>query len=284
MATKNNLKIGSTFTAYGSTITVAGIFASSSTDQTLNGEVIVSLPTEQSLSGQSGDVTSAVATVNSLDNLDSATTSIKNALGSSADVTSAEQQANETVAPLNSVKNISLFSLIGAVIAGSIIILLTMIMIVRERRREIGVLKAIGASNVRIMFQFMTEAVTFTVLGAVIGLLIGVVGGNPVTKLLVNNSSTTPSTSITGGGPSSTATSGGVSVRASGGGGGGFFSRGIGGGGRTAVNSFKDIHTVIGYSIILYGLGAALIIAVVGSSIASFFIAKVRPAEVMRVE
>jgi putative ABC transport system permease protein len=282
MASKNNLKVGSTFSAYGTTMTVAGIFNGSSADQTLNGEVIVSLPTEQSLSGQSGDVTSAVATVDSLDNLDSTTTAVKNALGSSADVTSAEQQANQTVAPLNSVKNISLFSLIGAVIAGSIIILLTMIMIVRERRREIGVLKAIGASNIRIMLQFMTEAVTFTIIGAAIGLLIGVVGGNPVTKLLVNNSTST-STS-TSAGPGVSVSTGGApgALRTGGGGGGGGFLRGIGG--RAAVNSFKNIQTSIGFSIILDGLAAALVIAIVGSSIASFFIAKVRPAEVMRVE
>lgn len=281
MASKNSLKVGSTFTAYSTTMTVAGIFTSSSSNQALNGDVIVSLPTEQSLSGQSGDVTSAVATVDSLDNLDSVTTAIKNTLGSNADVTSAEQQANDTVAPLNSVKNISMFSLIGAVIAGSIIILLTMIMIVRERRREIGVLKAIGASNLRIMFQFMSEAVTFTIIGAVIGLLIGVIGGNPVTKLLVNNSSTSTSTTAAAGGAAFSPGGGGAVSRT---GGGGSFFHGLSGGGRTAVNSFKDIHTVIGYSIIFYGLGSALIIAIVGSSIASFFIAKIRPAEVMRVE
>ena len=37
------------------------------------------------------------------------------------------------------------------VVAGAIIIFLTMMMIVRERRREIGVLKAIGASNVNVV-------------------------------------------------------------------------------------------------------------------------------------
>jgi putative ABC transport system permease protein len=279
MASKNNLSVGSTFSAYGTNLTIAGIFSSPSSDQTLANNVVVSLPVEQSLSGQSGDVTAAVATVNSLDNLNSATTAIKNKLGSAADVTSAEQQANNTVAPLNSVKNISLFSLIGAVIAGAVIILLTMIMIVRERRREIGVLKAIGASNIRIMFQFMTEAVTFALIGAAIGLLIGVVGGNPVTRLLVNNS-TSSSTSTTGIPPGPAAPSAGTTITTVRGGGG--FFRNIGG--RTLTNSFSHIHSAIGFSIILYGLAAAIIIAVVGSSIASFFIAKIRPAEVMRVE
>jgi len=282
MASKNNLKVGSTFTAYGNTLTVVGIFKTS--NQADENNVIVSLPTEQSLSSQTGDVTSAVATVDSLDNLDSVTTAIKNTLGTSADVTSAEAQANATVQPLNSVKNVSLFSLIGAVIAGAVIILLNMIMIVRERRREVGVLKAIGASNIRIMVQFMTEAITFTLLGAVIGLIIGVVGGNPVTKLLVNNSTSSTSTSTTAGPGFGVTTSGGGSssapvIRSNAGG--GIFNRVAG---RSTVSSIKNIHTVIGWSILLDGLAAALVIALVGSALASVLISRIRPAEVMRAE
>jgi putative ABC transport system permease protein len=277
MASKNNLSVGSTFTAYNTTITVAGIFKSS--DEGVNGTVIFSLPTEQRLSGQTGDVTSAVATVDSLDNLSSATTAIKNTLGSTADVTSSVAQANETVAPLNSVKSVSLYSLIGAVIAGGVIILLTMIMIVRERKREIGVIKAIGGSNLRIMFQFMAEALTLTILGAVIGLVIGVIGGNPVTKTLINNSSTTTSTTTA-------ATPGGSGFAGRGGGGAGFgggFRRTFGSQSST-VQGIKDIHTEIGWSILAYGLGAAVLIALIGSAIAAGLIAKVRPSEVMRAD
>jgi putative ABC transport system permease protein len=151
---------------------------------------------------------------------------------------------------------------VGAVIAGSVIILLTMIMIVRERRREIGVLKAIGASNLKVMFQFMVEAITLTVLGAGIGIVLGVIAGNPITHLLVTNS--TSSTSV------------GVGAGGRGGGGRGGFG--------FVRNNISSIHAAIGWSIILYGLAAALIIAILGSAFASFFIAKIRPAEVMRVE
>ena len=275
MASKNNLKVGSTFTAYGTKLTVAGIFTSNT--QAANGTIVLSLPAVQRLSGQSGDVTSAVATVDSLDNLSSVTTTIKNTLGSSAaDVTSAQDQANLTVQPLNSVKNISLYSLVGAVIAGGTIILLTMVMIVRERRREIGVLKAIGGSNVNVMLQFMVEAVTLTVLAAGVGIVLGVIAGNPITHLLVTNSNTSSSQGVPG-------NPGG---RVGGGGGGGFRSfggaagRGLGG----LRSSVTNIHAAVGWSIILDGLIAALLIAVIGSSLASFFIAKIRPAEVMRIE
>jgi putative ABC transport system permease protein len=284
MASKNNLKVGSTFTAYGTTLTVAGIYDTSSssasaTSKAASDNVIVSLPTEQRLSGQSGDVTGAVATVDSVDNLSSVTTAIQNTLGSStANVTNSQDQVNQTIQPLNNVKTISLYSLIGAVIAGSVIILLTMIMIVRERRREIGILKAIGASNTRIIFQFMSEALTFTIIGAVIGLSVGVIAGNPVTNMLVTNSANT-TTQGPGGGQF---TNGGPGA-AQAGGGGGFFRHG--GGGFSSVRAgITNIHTSVGITILLEGLGVAILIAAIGSAFAGWLIARVRPSEVMRAE
>lgn len=264
LASKNNLKVGSTFTAYSTTITVSGIFDAGNTFS--NNQVIMPLATVQKLAGEVGDVTSATLTVDSITNVASVTTAAEKVLGSAADVTNAAAQAQTTIAPLQNIQSISLYSLIGAVVAGAIIILLTMIMIVRERRREIGVLKAIGASNLKVMFQFMVEATTLTVLGAVIGIVLGVVAGNPITHLLVTNSTT--NTTIT-------SSFGGVTTKISGGGG-----RGLG----FVRNNVSSIHAAIGWSIILDGLAAAIIIAVVGSALASFFIAKIRPAEVMRVE
>ena len=260
LAAKNNLKVGSTFTAYGTAVNVAGIFDAGNTFS--NNQVLMPLAAVQTLSSQAGSITSATAVVDSITNVDSVTTAAQKSLGSAADVTNAAATALQTVAPLENIRTISLYSLVGAIVAGSVIILLTMIMIVRERRREIGVLKAIGASNAKVMFQFMTEAVTLTSLGAVIGIALGVVAGNPITKLLVTNSTSSTGAAIQRGG--------------------GGFGRAFGRAG--LQNSISNIHAAVGWSIILYGLAAALIIALVGSAIASFFIAKVRPAEVMRAE
>ena len=275
MASKNNLKVGSTFTAYSTTLTVSGIFTSAS--GALSNDVIVSLPTEQRLSGESGAVTSATATVDSLSNLSSTTSVISKALGSSASVVSAQTEANNTVAPLNSVKNVSFYSLVGATIAGAAIILLTMVMIVRERRREIGVLKAIGASNTRVVSQFMAEAVTLTLIASVIGIGLGVVAGNPITQTLVSNSTNSSTGASNGPMPGS---GGGGFFRA---GGSGFGGR-IGSGGHVLRQDISSIHSVVGWSIILYGLGAAILIAIVGSACASWMITKIRPSEVMRTE
>lgn len=248
LAAKNNLKVGSTFTAYKKTVKVAAIFTADT--RTGNSSIILPLPTLQRLTKQTDLITSGVATVDSLENLAGATAAVQKALGTSADVNSPLDQAKKAIEPLRSVQSISLYSLIGSVVAGAIIILLTMIMIVRERKREIGVFKAIGFSNLRIMLQFAFEALTFTVLAALIGLVIGIVAGNPVTSALVQNTNTEPGIGFDG----------------------------------DALNNIRDIRAIVDWHIIAYGFGAAVGIALVGSVLASFFIAKVRPAEVLRSE
>jgi putative ABC transport system permease protein len=270
LATKNNLKVGSTFTAYSSKMTVVGIFDAGNTFS--DNQVIVPLATEQKLSAQPNDITSATLNVDSISNVASVTSAASKKLGSAADVTNAAAEAQNTITPLQNIQSISLYSLIGAVAAGAVITLLTMIMIVRERRREIGVIKAIGASNMKVMLQFMVEATTLTVLGAVVGIALGFVAGNPITHLLVTNSttSTTASLSVSG------EPGGAVSVTAT--------PHGFGGGLHSFRNNLTTIHAVIGWSIIAEGLAAAIVIAIVGSALASFFIAKIRPAEIMRVE
>ncbi len=280
MAGKNSLSVDSTFTAYNATLTVAGIFTTSSDNQGANNTVVLSLPALQRMSSQSGVVTSAVVTVDSLDNLSAATSSVKSSLGSSADVTSAQEQADNTVKPLNSVRTVSTFSLIGAVVAGAVIILLTMIMVVRERKREIGVVKAIGGSNLRIMGEFMVESLTLAVLGAVVGLIIGVIGGQPVTKLLVNNSSDSTTSAQTSfqQRPGGAVSGGSAQPRAFG----GNFGAGLRRNG--AVQGISNVKAQVGLGILLDGFGAAVLISVLGSALAVGMIARVRPSTVMRSE
>ncbi|MDB5178189.1 MAG: transporter permease, putative transport system permease protein [Patescibacteria group bacterium] len=261
LATKNNLKVGSTFTYGTTTVTVSGIFDAG--NKFANAGVIMPIATVQTLSAQPGQISTATITADDITNVPAAVTAIKAKLGTKADVVSQQDTATNAIAPLENIKTVSLYSLIGALTAGAVITFLTMLMIVRERRREIGVLKAIGASNVKIVVQFVAEAVTLTSMGAVVGVIGGLLLSNPVLKLLVTTST---STSTTGAGP---------------GGGGRGFARIIGGFGG---QSLQNLQAVIGYDILLYGLLAALIIAVVGSALPAWLIAKVRPAEVMRGE
>jgi putative ABC transport system permease protein len=262
LATKNTLKVGSTFTAYSKTFTVVGIFDTKSTFS--NSEIVVPLKTLQTLSGING-VTTVIANVSTINVLSTTATSIQSNLGTNvASVTTGQTNNASIISSLNSIKTIALYSLIGALVAGSTILFLSMLMIVRERRREIGILKAFGSSNGGVVRLFVAEAMTLTGMGAAAGVILGILLSNPVLKVLVNNSSTTPTTGGFGGRPP----------------GGGGFGNPVGFGSST----LSSLHAAVGINVLIFGVIAAIIIAFVGSAIPSYIIAKVRPAEVLRGE
>jgi putative ABC transport system permease protein len=71
---------------------------------------------------------------------------------------------------LGSVAGISL-------LVGGIGILALMVISVRERTREIGVRRAVGARQRDILVQFVMEATTLSLLGGLVGIVIGLAGG-----------------------------------------------------------------------------------------------------------
>ncbi len=264
LASKNNLIVGKTFTAYGKTFTVNGIYTTGNTFQ--DSGIIMPLATVQNLSGQPGQVSSVIAKVDSGSNVNASVNSLKSTLGNKADIVSQAQQAEDSVASLQSISSLALASVIGSAIAGAIIILLAMIMIVRERRKEIGVIKAIGGTNKKVMAQFISEALTITVVGSIIGLTLGVLVSGPMTSSLVSSSQNSSSSSQliarTSGGP------------------GGF----IRGGFNRVGSNLTQVTSSITPQVFAISVGITLLIAIVGSAVPSWFIARISPAEVLRTE
>jgi putative ABC transport system permease protein len=88
-----------------------------------------------------------------------------------AEILEAAQETSQTFSLLlGSVAGISLF-------VGGIGILAMMVISVRERIREIGVRRAVGARRRDILLQFVLEAASLSLAGGLIGIVVGLTGG-----------------------------------------------------------------------------------------------------------
>lgn len=270
LAEKNKLNIGSTFTGYDRTFKVIGMYDGGS--EFANAGLLLPLSTMQEVSQQIGEVSSIVVKVDSIENIESVKTAITNTLGKDkVEVSSSAQSTDDAISSLESIQKISIAGVVIAVIAAGVIVFMIMLMIVRERKREIAVLKSIGASNFIITTQFVAEAVTLTVCSVVVGILIALAASNGLTKVLISTNTADSSQSSQGQGDQ-----------------GGRFRRMIGGPSAQTETSAKDllsdVKTNVGASLLVQGLFAVVLIGVLGSAIPAYAIAKVRPAEVMRGE
>lgn len=266
LAEKNSLSVGSTFTINDQAYTVTGLFDAGTAFG--NNAVYVTLPTAQTLAGTPGELSSMIVTVNSMDNVATAKTALQAALGTDkADVTQG-QNLQTAVSSLDSVKNISFIAFIAALGTAGLIILLIMVMLVRERRREIGVLKAIGAPNRTIGLQFVLEALVLAALGSAVGAAIASFASGGIASALISSNT-------------STATAG-RNFPAGAAGGGTF--RGQGGPFGGASQLLNSVTASASPGVIAGGIAAVFGVAIIGALVPALLTARIRPIEVLRGE
>ena len=106
----------------------------------------------------------------------------------------AEYKVQTLAAILSAAQNISLALTVVLIVISFIALLISgigimniMLVTVKERTREIGIRKAIGAARLEILYQFLIEAFLISGGGAVIGILIGVAIPVLVQQLLPGN-------------------------------------------------------------------------------------------------
>jgi putative ABC transport system permease protein len=87
------------------------------------------------------------------------------------------QEVTETAEKVAGTFNLFLILVAGiSLIAGGVVVSNLMLISVSERRKEIGLRKAVGARKKNITFQFLIEATAVTFTGGIIGIALGVAG------------------------------------------------------------------------------------------------------------
>ena len=88
------------------------------------------------------------------------------------------QTSNDLLSAWNTINNILLAAIPGLVsvslVVGGIVIMNIMLLSVSDRTREIGLRKSLGAKRRDILFQFLTEASTLSIVGSIIGIAVGI--------------------------------------------------------------------------------------------------------------
>ena len=262
LATKNNLSVGSEITIGTDQVAVVGIYTSG--QQFGDNMLVMPITTVQRLYSMDG-ATSITVSADDINNVDTVVTEIRGIWDTNtADVVTAQEEYSRISGSITNASSSSQTGMLISFIVAAVVVLLSVILVIRQRIREIGIMKAIGASNWQIGLQYGAETTAMTVVAAIVGVLLSVLLGQQVANLF-NGSSNTPG--IPGG------FGGGGRVAMFGGGGGRIFSGTIGG-----------IHVAFSPEVLLIAFGTAVVLAIVASIVPVWYIARVRPAEVLRNE
>ncbi len=183
---EQNVPLGKSISFRGKLLVVKGVFdefksTPFSFGADLNDAIFIPYTTSKSLSQGSSQVFQLLAKPTNPKDVDSVQKNIHNDLlavhAGQDDFTVLKQ--DETLAVTSNVLNIltALVAGIAAIslIVGGVGIMNVMLVSVTERTHEIGIRKAIGATNRQIMTQFMVESMMISVVGSIIGVLCSLV-------------------------------------------------------------------------------------------------------------
>jgi len=178
LATRLGLSVGDVFQVQPANdsilrrLRVAGVFSSGlfEYDSTW---IYVSMETASAVAGNNHAASVISVQVNDIDNVKQVSADVSKTLGNSYTIIDWQQANQPLFAALALERRMGLF-VIGLIIAISTLNITTMlILVVVERRRDIAILNALGATRTSVMLLFIIEGAVVGAIGAAVGVVIG---------------------------------------------------------------------------------------------------------------
>lgn len=250
-AENRGLTVGSRFDDKGTEREVIGIFTSGFSFG--DNQVVAPLDTVQEGYGQQGKLTLIWVTTDKVQNVGPVVEALKRRFGDSVDIVTPEGKVRFLSQNFDRLERNGLVgSWVSFAMAG-VVALFTLVIITLERTREMGVLKAIGASNRHVALQFVSEGVGLVLLGGLLGLAAYLtVGPTLVNEFLGLNQTTgaTPGAEM----------------------------------GLAPATALLDVDYNLTVGAALLVLGLALALGILGSLYPVYRAVRMRPAEALRYE
>jgi len=197
-AERNNLDVGSNIVINKEKIKIIGIVNARSLYEIRTGEkemsfnmeergidmVYIPFKTAQRLLDREGKVINLLVTVDSIDNVKKTVDYINNKLSDGKMVATHGSEDLPGFLFFNNLKRISKVTTISSFMVGASIIILIMFINTRNRAKEIGILKAIGASNINISAQFLAESVSLCIIALILSTVITLAISRPLANFI----------------------------------------------------------------------------------------------------
>ncbi|MGD0455720.1 MAG: ABC transporter permease [Solirubrobacteraceae bacterium] len=195
LAAERHVHAGGVIPVDGHSFRIAGVYHSGILFE--DSGAVLALPVAQMLVGRPGEVTDVVVQLAPGSRASTAAPAIERALPGTQVITD-PQQALRAGADSTLISKAVLVIVVIALIVGGISVTNTMAMSIMERQGELGLLSTVGWSPLRVASLVLGEGVAVSMLGAAMGLLVGVIGGGLLVHALGVNSYVSPSVTAWG--------------------------------------------------------------------------------------
>ena len=167
-----NKTVGDTVKLFSQEFKIVGIFETGSMWEDAGS--FMSLPLLQELAEKPDEVSMIFVKIKPDSNLEEITSNVEGNYSDELVTIKTIEDFNRVNKGLETIDSAAWAISLLAILIGGIGVINTMVMSVYERTREIGVLKASGWKNQRIMMMIIGESVVLTLVSYIIGLIIGV--------------------------------------------------------------------------------------------------------------